>query len=60
MFVITKNNPYYPSVAYRETLDEACKVAGEFEQDMTSEDGEYECRITIAEVVEDKIVRSDH
>lgn len=60
MYVITKNNPFYPSVAYRETLDEARAVAAEFEEEMASKTGEYECRITIAEVVEDRTVRSDY
>lgn len=60
MFVITKNNPYYPSVVYRETLEEAHAAAADFENDIASEGGSYECRITIAEVVEDKTVRSDY
>ena len=60
MYVITKNNPYYPSVVYCETLEEAHAVATEFEKDMASETGEYECRITIAKVVEDRTIRSDY
>ena len=60
MYVVTKNNPFYPHVAYRETLEEARTVAAEFEGEMASETGKYECRITIAEVVEDKTVRSNY
>lgn len=60
MYVITKNNPYYPRVEYRETLDDARTVAAEFEEEMSSDGGAYECRITIAHIVDDKIVRSDY
>ena len=60
MYVITKNNPYYPSVQYAETLEEARAVAAEFEEEISSEQGRYKCRITISELVEDKSVLSDY
>ena len=61
MFVITKNNHYYaPSVVYRTTLDEARAVAAEFASEMFSEHGKHECRIMIAEVIEEVVGKSNY
>jgi len=51
-YVITKDNPYYPEVVYRNTFIEAQNQRDEWLNDLHEEDGTINCRITIAKVVE--------
>ena len=59
MFIVTKNNPYYPSVEYFETLHVANKQRDFWVAEMESEVGTCECNITVAEVIETTEIKSD-
>lgn len=59
MYVITKNNPYYPDVEYRETIEEARAARDAMVADIQKENGEYACKVTIGLVVETVEVLSD-
>lgn len=52
MFIVTKNNPYYPSIDYFDTIEEAKKLRDELVKEFMSIDGKYDCQVTIAEVIE--------
>ncbi len=51
-YVITKDNPYYPEVVYKNTFIGAMGQRDEWLSDIHEEDGTIECKIIIAEVVE--------
>ena len=59
MYIVTKNNPYYPSVEYFKSFEEAITKRDEWLRDMRSKDGNYECKVTVAQVIETKTVKSD-
>jgi hypothetical protein len=50
MYVVTRNNPYYPSVDYFESWEEAeAKYASLCADD--TEDGSYNCKVSIGFVM---------
>ena len=51
MYIVTKNNPYYPSVEYCDTMEEAIRQREEWVNDHSEEAGDYKMQITIAEVI---------
>lgn len=59
MYVITINNPYYPSVEYRDTLAEARQRRDEIAREKQSADGAHVCKVTIARVIETGEIRTD-
>lgn len=59
-FVVTKNNSYYPSVDYYETLEEANAKRDEWIESLQCKDGEYECEITVAIVIETISINTDY
>lgn len=60
MFIVTKNNTYYPSVEYFGSIEEANTQRDEWLAEMASVHGEYDCEVTVAEVRETRVVRSDY
>lgn len=58
MFVVTTNNPYYPNVIYVGTIEEAQKERDDFLRSDSVEDGKYEAKVTIAEVIETTEIRT--
>lgn len=60
MYVVTKNNPYYPDVEYFETIEDANAQQDEWLTAMASEAGQYECKVTVAQVIETRTVMSDY
>ena len=60
MFIVTKNNPYYPNVEYCFSIEEAYAQREEWISELQSNNGEHECSITIAEVIETVEIRSDY
>lgn len=53
MYVITKDNPYYSSVEYRETWEEAVKVRNSFLSEMDGyEEDKYKVKVTISQEIE--------
>jgi len=58
VYIVTKNNPYYPSVEYCSTFEEANRIAQEFIDELYIKDGEYEWQVTIAEVLNTRSVTS--
>ena len=58
MYVVTKNNPFYPDVEYCETMEEAEKQLEEWIEDLREPDGEYNCKITIAEEIKTIEIKS--
>lgn len=60
MYVVTKNNAYYPSVEYFDTIEEANAQRDEWLIDMASVGGKYECKVTVAHVIETRTVNSDY
>lgn len=59
MYVVTKNNPYYPAVEYFKTIDEATAQMKDWIEEMASEGGKYKCKVSVAQVIETITVRSD-
>lgn len=59
MFVVTKNNPFYPEVEYFETIEEANIQRDEWFNGMNTPAGEYDCIITVARVLESKPFKSE-
>lgn len=51
-YIVTKNNPHYPDVEYCNTLEEAQAQRDVWIKEMFEEDGQHECKITIAKVIE--------
>lgn len=51
-YVVTKNNPYSPSVEYFETIEEAREQRDEWVYGNAYADGDIEVKITVALVVE--------
>ncbi len=60
MYVVTKNNPYYPSVKYFVTVETANAQRDEWLTEIASEDGVYECTVTVAVVIETRTVMADY
>jgi len=58
MYVVTKDNPYYPSVEYRDTLEEARKLFDMCLEDDHKESGIYTNQVTIAEIIISKTFKS--
>jgi hypothetical protein len=52
MFIVTCDHPYYPSVSYCQTIDEAKAEYQEAIDDIEAKDGQHVCKIAIAEVVQ--------
>lgn len=59
-FVVTKNNPFYPDVEYFDTLHDAIAQRDEWISDMKSENGNYQCCITISIEFESKIIKCNY
>jgi len=51
MFIVTKNNPYYPEVEYFDDIDAAKKKISEWQMDLHQDDGTHDTKLTLAEVV---------
>jgi hypothetical protein len=51
-YVVTKDNPFYNSVEYCETLGQAQTMKKDWFEDMNDAGGSYKCHITIAQIVE--------
>jgi len=58
MYVVTKDNPYYPSVLYFGAIEEANAQRDKWLAEMAFEGGEHECNVTVAQVIETKKVMS--
>lgn len=50
MYIVTKNNPYYPSVIYCGTLEDAQHKAKEWLKEMHDPGAPNACKITIAKI----------
>jgi hypothetical protein len=59
-FIVVADHPYYPQVAYCETLDEAKKERDEFIKDLFTNDGLNDCKVTVAEVINSQDGKSDY
>ena len=57
-YIVTKNNPYYPSVEYFGTLDKAKAQQEEWLKEMASPDGTHTCEVTVATVIDTYTVKS--
>jgi hypothetical protein len=51
MYIVAKDNPYFPSVEYCASLDEAKVIYDKWKDDVDDPDGFITCRITISEVL---------
>lgn len=60
MYIVTKDNPYYPGVEYFETIEEANTKRDEWLAKLATDDGEYECKVTVARIIETKAFKSDY
>lgn len=60
MFIVTYDHPYYPSVEYCDTLNQAKKKYQEAIKDTESKDGKFVCKIAIGQVMELLETRSDY
>ena len=60
MFIVAKNNPFYPSVELRPTLEESQAVRDTWLAEMQAEEAPHEGLIVIGEVVEETPFRSWH
>ena len=52
MYVVTRNNPYYPDVTYCATLKAAQKRQREYFEEHNAADGDVPLKVTIAKVIE--------
>lgn len=59
-YIVTKDNPYYPTVTYCNSLAEAAILRDEMTKDNFDDIGEHECNVTIAKVIETITKRSDY
>lgn len=57
-YIVTKDNPYYPSVEYRDSMEEAQKQKHEWLEEMHEEDGTYKAKIIIAEIIEEQDIKT--
>lgn len=55
MYIVTKDNPYYPSVKYFRTLEEAKAQAAEWMQEMHCLEGHNTCTVAVSVVVDECI-----
>jgi hypothetical protein len=58
-FIVTKDNPHYPSVRYAENIADAIKQRDEWIKDNSDDDGEYNNLIVIAMIIETKPFKSN-
>jgi hypothetical protein len=59
MYIVTKNNPYYPSVRYCDSMAEAEEQRDEWISVTSDNDGRYHCKVTIAQVIETRDFKCD-
>lgn len=57
-YIVTIDNPYYPSVAYCNSMEEAESQKYEWLEEMHEEDGTYEAKIIIALIVEEQNIKT--
>lgn len=57
-YIVTKDNPYYPSVEYCDSLEEAHNQKYEWLEEMHEKDGTYDAKIIIAEIVEEQNIKT--
>jgi hypothetical protein len=60
MYLVTKNNPFYPDVEYFDTIEEARTRRNEWIKEIGSARGEYQTKITISEEMETFIISTDY
>ena len=60
MFIVTLDRPYYPSVSYCETLEEAHARRDEILREDAEPDGVHQCKVVIARVVESRDIRTHY
>ena len=59
LFIVTINKPYYPSVEYFSSLEDAWKYRAELIKDESSEDGVYDVTVTVARILSDTFIKTD-
>lgn len=59
-YIVTKNNPFYPSVEYCDTLEEALKQRDEWISDLNCEDGKHNVKIAISSIIETTCIKSHY
>ena len=59
-YIVTKDNTYYPSVAYFDDRDAARKQRDEWLEDMRSDGEKYTCKVCIAKILEEDECKSDY
>jgi hypothetical protein len=57
-YVVTSNNPYYPSVEYFLTLDAAQAYANSILKDKEDDEGSHDCIISVCEVLDSRKVKA--
>jgi hypothetical protein len=60
MFIVTCDHPYYPSVEYCETIEQAEQKYRDAINDTEAKEGHYDCKIAIAEIVKLLETKSDY
>jgi len=60
MFVVTIDNPNYPSVTYAETIEEAREIRDNLVDFYDVADGKHQVKVTIAEILETTEIRTHY
>jgi hypothetical protein len=60
MYIVAEDNPYFPSVEFRPTLDEAQAVRDLWQAEMHDDGAPHEGKIVIGKVLEETPLRSWH
>lgn len=60
MYIVTRDNPYYPSVEYFDTIEEANSERDNIINSMSSESGKHDCKVSVALVIETTSIKSNY
>lgn len=59
-YIVTTDNPYYPSIQYFSSLEDAMKCAAVEVKDRNTVNGEYDVNVTVAEVKQWIRIKTDY
>lgn len=61
LYIVTKNNRFYPDVEYFKTIEEAIVQRDKWIADMEEEEnGKYECKVTVARILETTMTKTSY
>lgn len=60
MYIVTIDNPYYPTVEYCDSKEEAEEVYKTTIKDMAYKHGDFECHVVIAKIELKTSIKTDY